>query len=435
MARSLRALGRLEEALAWCEEAEPRFGTEADPPGPRRGVDAAIAYAGGLLEDLGRPAEAIVRYGTVVRRIGAPATRADRERLAWVQGRLTALVGAVDRSQAADRRERARELAASGSPDEALAILAETAERFGGYTSGATRAQAAVALSDRIGLLHELGRHEEVIAAADDLVRRFTGDGDETVARVVAWARAAGGRALVRRSRQLESVGEIDTALAMAGEVVARFGDEAGAAGQGDVALRRCVAAALVARCRLRNYGRRYAESGAAARDLLARFGDDPDPEVRTRGGQAFEMTLIAEAGQERYEAVVTVAQEALAWFGDPTEPAQRTSLAMTQVNRALALVNLGRETEAAQVFRETVVRFGPELTAYLDGIAKLLQPGSFALGFLASEMREVGGLDQAGVRALRDEIAALGSADSPERPLLERGSALLARLASVMGS
>ena len=165
-----------------------------------------------------------------------------------------------------------------------------------------------------------------------------------------------------------------------------------------------------------------YLRCSAALNELLARFGDAPEPTLREQVAKALGDKGVALARMGDY--AVAVCDEVLARFGDASEAALREVVAGALVNKGVALGQMGHYAAAVAVSDEGLARFGnaPELA--------LREAVSTALGNKGVALARMG--DYAAAVAVCDEVLArFGDASEPAlreqvaRALVNKGVAL----------
>ncbi|HET6279806.1 MAG TPA: hypothetical protein VFH73_02525 [Polyangia bacterium] len=111
----------------------------------------------------------------------------------------------------------------------------------------------------------------------------------------------------------------------------------------------------------------RIEEAVTACDELLARFGDAADPEIR----ETLVKTLLVKCGAlttlGRCEEALHILEESLGRFRDATEVGVREQVALLSFSRSTALQLLGRFGEAMLVFDEGIANFGnaPEFVGF----------------------------------------------------------------------
>ena len=144
--------------------------------------------------------------------------------------------------------------------EEALAACNEVVERFG---AGGTQEQAGAvskALLRKGATLGGLGRHQEMLSVCDEIVKRFGESDVPEVCGVVAGA-------LVNKSTALVGLGRMAEALAAVDDVVRRY------SGSDVPVLRDRVEMALLTRAEICLVEGKTGEAGEAAERVLARDG------------------------------------------------------------------------------------------------------------------------------------------------------------------
>jgi pentatricopeptide repeat protein len=246
---------RYDEAVACYERVVERFG-EADERDVRKQVMRALAGKGAALLDLERFGEADA------------VAEAMRERLSDVD------------------------------PELALA-----------------RSHALIA-NRRVATSSKAGRHEQAIAAADELLRRLAAPVPSRPEVVLD--------ALGLKARVLAEAGRVEEAIAVLGEMVERF------EGDPDPALRKQVTIALANKVTALDDLDREDESAEVFQDMLTQFGEE----------------------------ALTMFDGTASHFANASEPQEREGLASALYGKALALEKLDRRDEALSTLTELIARF-----------------------------------------------------------------------------
>jgi tetratricopeptide (TPR) repeat protein len=151
----------------------------------------------------------------------------------------------------------------------------------------------------------------------------------------------------------LGDLGRLEEALAVYGEMLARFGDAP------EHGLRRHMAGALVNKAAtLVDLGRRE-EALAAFEEMLERFGDAPEPELCEPVARALVNKGITMGDLGRADDELAAYAEVLELFADAPELVLRDQVARALVNRAAALIDVGRSDRALAAYDEVLERFG----------------------------------------------------------------------------
>ena len=119
---------------------------------------------------------------------------------------------------------------------------------------------------------------------------------------------------------------------------------------------------------------RRAEEAVAAYDEVVARFGESPQPALREQTAKALYNKAAALGSLGRAEEAVAAYDEVVARFGESPLPALREQTAKALYNKAAALGSLGRAEEAVAAYDEVVARFGESpLPALREQTAKAL--------------------------------------------------------------
>ncbi len=233
-----------------------------------------------------------------------------------------------------------------GRPTEALETYEAIIQRFGEDPNPTLREETAKSLVNKGVVLGELGRPDEAIAAYDEIVQRFGDDPSPVLREQTALA-------LVNKGVALSTRGARDEEIAVYEEVLERFGDETSSG------IREQLAKALL------NKGVALSELGrsddeiAAYDELLRRFGDDPNPRIREPTANALlnKGYTLGETGHN--DQALAIADEVITRYRD--DPALTRQIADAMENKGIALKGLGRDEDAADVFRDLVLHFGED--------------------------------------------------------------------------
>ena len=153
-ALALGRLGRSEDAITVYDEVVARFG-QAPEPVLRELVAKALYNKAWTLGQLGRSEDAITVCGEVVARFGEATELGLRESVARALVNKGATLGELGRTE------------------EAITVFDQVVERFGEATELGLREYVATALVNKGYRLGQLGRSEDAITVSDDVVARF----------------------------------------------------------------------------------------------------------------------------------------------------------------------------------------------------------------------------------------------------------------------
>jgi hypothetical protein len=236
-------------------------------------------------------------------------------------------------------------------------------ESYAAAESVRDRTSAAMALVLR-GELYlqcaEDGHDEETLSAArrtfDQVVRVYGRDRQASVR--VQVAKALNGAARVHRVRA-----ETGAELAAYREVIRRFGSAT------ESPLRVQVARALIDEIVTeRRFGRRERDTHAA--EFIGRFGGAGEPQIREYVADLIKDEAIALAEEESWAMAIDASDRVLDYLGDENEDVGRRAIAYALLVKATALEELGRDSEAREVFTEIEERFRGERRGELCAIA-----------------------------------------------------------------
>jgi tetratricopeptide (TPR) repeat protein len=143
-----------------------------------------------------------------------------------------------------------------------------------------------------------------------------------------------------------------EEALTVYEELLARFGDAP------EPEIRRQVAKALVNKGLTLGVLNRSEEELAAYDKVLARFRDAPEPELRRQVAKALISKGVTLFELDRFEEELAVHEEILARFRDAPEPELRRTIAQALINWAVTLEELGRIKDALALYKEILARF-----------------------------------------------------------------------------
>jgi tetratricopeptide (TPR) repeat protein len=175
--------------------------------------------------------------------------------------------------------------------------------------------------------------------------------------------------ALMREALDLNALGRREEAIAVYGDVVARFG------GKGDPALAWDLASALLNRALALQASGRREEAVADLDELVARFGATTDPEVggivaaalRTRAQVLTQLGRVDEA-LVAYDAAVAVHDRFVEDCGEARSSRLRVSAAYALLGKIWLLSRLGRREEMVSAYDALFARVGPTPEPALRG-------------------------------------------------------------------
>lgn len=397
--------GKYEEAIACFDRVVEWFG-EADERDLSRQVRIALTNKASVLLRLGRLDEAHAVFDLLCAR----ASKAPNPNLALARAQaivaltlgqagrheeaITAadvLLGRFPRDELGAEdilvmalRVKALAAAAVGRTQEAISLLGELGERFGGSDELVAREAVAKAWDKMGDLLEDCGEHERALRAYDGLLERFGDALEPELRRSVALA-------LRGKSRVLHATGRYEEALIIEDEILERFRENP-PRGRPYVALD-----ALIGKVWILTKLGRTPEATVAYHEMMRCYGDEPERYVRER----VAFTLVARAhlliDDGRNEEVIAVVDELSARFGGASEPELRLHVARGLLKKALALGWLGRWKEVIAVTDGVIERYADSLDPELD------EQAGRAMGLKADALRKLGEVGQA--LALREEV------------------------------
>ena len=206
----------------------------------------------------------------------------------------------------------------------------------------------------------------------------------------------------------LGELGRSEEEIAVYDELLARFGEAP------EPALREQVANALLNKGVRLGALDRSEEAVAVYDDVVGRFGEAPEPALREQVAEALVYKGVRLGAVERLEEEIAVYDELLARFGEAPEPALREQVANALLNKGLTLGALERLEEEIAVYDDVVGRFGeaPE-PALRERVANALLNKGLTLDALERLEEEiavyddvVGRFGEAPEPALREPVA-----------------------------
>jgi tetratricopeptide (TPR) repeat protein len=356
----LRDQGDGNAALAACDRLLGTFGRDTDAVVQRTVASTLLNKGFVLLEQLGRPDDALAVYEKLMTALHDAATPERQDTLAKATaGRLACVkrlrkAGPADagelsielRDEVRDKVRQGRKHGDAGESREAIALFDEVLGAHGASLHPELRRQCARALVHKAFCLIALAQFGEVLAAADAMDARYGADAstemqeqvalslqykstaldrlgrseeemrvhDEIVAR---WgnselpdlrARVAG--ALFRKGASLRHAGRLGEAVACYDEVIART------AVARENALQLWAARSMINKAKALDKMGDPVGQAKAYRVLIARFGESGDAALRERVANACEWLAEAEGRQGRVEAQRAALEQALGRFG-----------------------------------------------------------------------------------------------------------------------
>ncbi len=387
----------------------------------RAAQHAPVAWAlfnkGVSLGIVGRTQEALASYDELLHRFG-PATRTRETKSGgltlpdWLKGDRQ--VGAQQEEEAEVREavawalfNRGVILKSLGHTPEAVAVFDELLKRFAEVKSTALdrltrpgwldtssqadpnkkelRVQVAWALLNKATALGTLGRTQDSLGTYDELLRRFAGIRGAATGGLIrpGWlegTQAAGGPtdpdvreqvawALFNKGVTLGGLGRTQEALSSYNELLSRFGD----AREADVKeqVSRAVLNTGVLEATLQE---QVARAPASQGSTLGTLGSAQDPSgffdqamnpvqhtatTEQQPGEAVRALMARGLALGNATEAIAVYDEVIARFGKVTEIQVRKYVAEAMVNQGQVLESLGGKQEAVEVYDEMIRRFG----------------------------------------------------------------------------
>ena len=439
MGLSLGSTGRTNDEIAVYDELLRRFGSEivrpqltglARPewlkgkrePSPvsqeRAAQHGPVAWAlfnkGVALGIMGRTQEALASYDELLHRFG-PATQSRGTKVGgltlpdWLKGNRQ--VGVPDEEEAEVREplawalfNRGVILKSLGHTQEAVAVFDDLLNRFAEVKDTTLahltrpgwlktdydphkkelREQVAWALFNKAAALGALGRTEASLGTYDELLRRYAGlrggatgglvrpgwlkgskmavgATDSDVQEQVAWA-------LFNKGVTLGGLGRTQEALSTYNELLSRFGESREAEVREQVSRAMLNTGVLEATLQ-----QQFARAPASQATTLGTLGSAQDPSgffdqavrpvqhtaTTKRPKEPVRALMARGVALGNVEEAIAVYDEVIARFGNVTEVQVRKYVAEAMVNQGEVLESLGGKEEAIEVYDEIIRRFG----------------------------------------------------------------------------
>ncbi|HEU4976303.1 MAG TPA: tetratricopeptide repeat protein [Baekduia sp.] len=331
------AIGELGEALDCLARYFAEFADASSAP---RHMSALLTY-GRCLRSLGRADEAVRAYEDVVaysHGAGAGAARAKMARVRLVQMEL---------------------LDELGRSAEGISIADEALEEFGADRDEEIRRTLGWMMCRKARLLERRGDPAHALAAYDEALLRLE---QSTVAGDAAYVAIA----LDQRSAALSALGRDREALASLDELLARFGTETD-----DAVVRGRVLRALVRKASMLGRMGRPQEASLIERALLDRLDEPADAESLAMLGRALLGHAVNLVSDGRTGAALELYDRMVEAF-DSAEDSVRGYAVLALTNKAQILGSSGHEGDADELFHDVVARFGEvAVCAYDDVIGR----------------------------------------------------------------
>lgn len=243
---------------------------------------------------------------------------------------------------------------------------------------------------------------EQVEALRADAARAAPTSSPGDLGAVPAAMAAAVAGALNDRAGESSRRGAPDEAVAIYGEVVRRFGDVA------NPELRVPTMSALLNRgVALAGLGRRE-EWMAAYKEVVRRYRATPSPDLREHVAKALGNIQAALGDPDSREEVIAACDETVALLGDATEPWLQARVAYALAREGYLLGELGRHEEAIAVDQQVELRFGHSADPEQRRLV------ATAIHNRAVALRRLHRYDEA-VAATAEVVGRCGGVDSPQ--------------------
>jgi tetratricopeptide (TPR) repeat protein len=249
-------------------------------------------------------------------------------------------------------------------------------------------------------VLVESDQLEHAISLLDEIVARFSNATEAALRETVAMA-------LYNKGTALSELERYEDAIAAYGDFVARF---AGAA----VSAREPVAMALINKGYMLGALGRHDDAIATYDDVVARFVGAVEPTVREQVATALVNKGNRLVALGRNDDAIAAYDDVVARFAGATEPTVREQLVKALVNKGNRLVAFGRNNEAIAIYDDVVARFdGTSEPLLREGIARALVGKGYSLGDLGRPDEAIAAYDEVIARftgvaepSLREQVA-----------------------------
>jgi len=196
------------------------------------------------------------------------------------------------------------------------------------------------------GALGELGRHSEALAVADEMISRFGASSDQAIRDQLARVFVRKAVLQVHFNRQTEALNTYD-------ELEKRFGESA------ELYIREQVARGIVNKGILLGELGRTDDAISAFDSVVLRVADAPEPGLREQIARALVNKGIVLARLQKHDEAIEAHWEVERRFGNATESSLRIQVAFAFVLRAGIPEDLGRVADAITVYEDFERRFG----------------------------------------------------------------------------
>jgi len=234
-------------------------------------------------------------------------------------------------------------LAESERSDEAGRCFDAAVASFADDDDPALRRQALVALGYKAWMLGREGRISDAEAAFDDVVRRVGDASDGS-------AREAGAQALYNKGHMLRRAGRLEPALD-AFRLVRRYGDSPDR-------VQSLVSKAMLLEVSILRDLQRPREAITCADEIVERFGERTASELREPVAKALSHKVHIAAEHDLREHLDSARTEMVARFGDANEPDIRLLFLQAMTRAGTYLEGCGRPDLSRKIYQDIVRRF-----------------------------------------------------------------------------
>jgi CHAT domain-containing protein/Tfp pilus assembly protein PilF len=264
---------------------------------------------------------------------------------------------------------------------------------------------AAPAAAYNLGVM--LARQDDVRGALAAFQIAANSDNADT-ARNAAAAIAEAAAALVRKGAKLDELGQREQAANTYDEVVARFGDAP------EPELRELVGAALINKSIILDERGQWEQAADAYDQVVTRFGQASEPPLRELAARALATKGVMLGKLGRPKQAADAYDQVVTRFSDAPEPGSREWVARALLAKGVLLSKLGRPEQAADAYNQLVTRFSDAQEPLLRGhVAAALINKGIGLDELGQPEQAADAYDQVVTRfsdapepALREQVA-----------------------------
>lgn len=173
------------------------------------------------------------------------------------------------------------------------------------------------------------------------------------------------------------------------------------------------------------SYLKRFVEAITAYDDVIERFGDVPEPDLRETLARAMVNKGISLGNLNRFAETIAACDEVIERFGVAPELVLREALARAMVSKGFALSRLNRFVEAIAVYDKVIKRLGKEPEPELR---EMVAQAMFNKGVTLGELNE----HEKAIVAYDKVISDFGEAPEPElQKIVANAKQLRAELSS----